>query len=162
MLSPKLRLESSVPPVEGLGTAGGFRVVIKDRGNSGYRYCKMRPRTIVQEATATTGLTGVSTSFRADTPWLELEVSRHDAKKLGVSMSEVFVALQVYVGSFYVNDFNRFGRTWQVNVQADARFRMKPDDVRRLKVRNEVGEMVPLGAFSKIGKKPAARFIDAI
>ncbi|MGL4551323.1 MAG: efflux RND transporter permease subunit, partial [Gemmataceae bacterium] len=63
---------------------------------------------------------------------------------------EVFVALQVYVGSFYVNDFNRFGRTWQVNVQADARFRMKPEDVRRLKVRNEHGDMVPLGAFSKI------------
>ncbi|NBO91313.1 MAG: transporter, partial [Planctomycetia bacterium] len=140
----------SAPPVEGLGTAGGFRVVIEDRGNLGYRILQDTAETIVEEATATTGLTGVSTSFRADTPWLELEVSRHDAKKLGVSMSEVFVALQVYVGSFYVNDFNRFGRTWQVNVQADARFRMKPDDVRRLKVRNEVGEMVPLGAFSKI------------
>ncbi|MGL4555318.1 MAG: efflux RND transporter permease subunit, partial [Gemmataceae bacterium] len=95
------------PPVDGLGTAGGFRVIVEDRGDQGNRGLQEAAAQLVDEASREPGLTGLSSSFRADTPWLELEVSRHDAKMLGVSMSEVFVALQVYVGSFYVNDFNR-------------------------------------------------------
>jgi multidrug efflux pump subunit AcrB len=138
------------PPVEGLGTAGGLKMVIEDRGDLGPRALQQAARQAVENAEALEGLTAVSTSFRADTPWLHLEVNRHDARMMGVPMGEVFVALQVYVGSFYVNDFNRFGRTWQVNVQADARYRMRADDVRRLKVRNEHGEMVPLGAFCTV------------
>ncbi len=140
------------PPVEGLGTAGGFKLVIEDRGDMGARALQAAAHQAAERGAEAEGLTGVSTSFRADTPWLHLEVNRHDARMMGVPMGEVFVALQVYVGSFYVNDFNRFGRTWQVNVQADARYRMRADDVRRLKVRNEHGDMVPLGAFCTVSE----------
>ena len=80
------------------------------------------------------------TSFRAKTPWLYLSIDRTAAKMMGVSMSEVFSTLQVYLGSLYVNDFNLFGRTWQVNVQAEQNFREQIDDLKQLKVRNERGD----------------------
>jgi multidrug efflux pump subunit AcrB len=140
----------SAPPVDGLGTAGGFKVMLEDRSELGLRGLQKLTGQLVEAGNKDPRLTNVATSFRADTPWLELEISRQDAKMLGVSTAEIFVALQVYVGSFYVNDFNRFGRTWQVNVQADSRFRMKPDDIRKIKVRNDHGVMVPLGAFSRL------------
>jgi multidrug efflux pump subunit AcrB len=140
----------SAPPVEGLGTAGGFKIVLEDRGDLGARALQDAGETIVERGNRTPGLTGLFTSFRADTPWLKLDIDRQGARMMGVSMGEVFSSLQLYVGSLYVNDFNRFGRTWQVNVQADASFRQKADDLRRIKVRNDKGEMVPLGAFSSV------------
>ncbi|MEO6807752.1 MAG: efflux RND transporter permease subunit, partial [Isosphaeraceae bacterium] len=93
-------------------------------------------------------LNGLFTSFRANTPWLDLNIDRQMVKTMGVSMGEVFSTLQVYLGSLYVNDFNRFGRTWQVNLQGDVNFRRKVEDLKRLKFRGEHGRMVPLGAIA--------------
>jgi multidrug efflux pump subunit AcrB len=138
------------PPIDGLGTAGGFKIVIEDRGDNTLSALQTVGQSIVDEGNATPGLTGVFTSFRADTPWLYLDIDRTEAKQMGISMAEIFNTLQVYFGSLYVNDFNRFGRTWQVNVQADARFRMKTDDLKRLKVRNDQGGMVPMAAIASI------------
>ncbi|MES1261759.1 MAG: efflux RND transporter permease subunit, partial [Acidobacteriota bacterium] len=107
-------------------------------------------QSIVDAGSKTPGLDGVFTSFRADTTWLYLDFDRTDARTLGVSMADVFETLQVYFGSLYVNDFNRFGRTWQVNVQADAKFRMRASDLKRLKVRNDHGQMVPLASIVTI------------
>src|SRR5262249_45391372 len=136
------------PPVEGLGTAGGFKIMVEDRGDLGPVELQDATREIIEDARQTEDLTGIFSGYRADTPWLQLEINRRDARMMGVSMAEVFSALQVYVGSLYVNDFNRFGRTWQVNVQAEANFRTRVDDLKRLKVRNDRGEMVPLGTFT--------------
>ena len=94
---------------------------------------------MVAAGNADPGLQGLFTSFRANTPWLYLDIDRTQAKTMGVSISEVFDTLQVYLGSLYVNDFNRFGRTWQVNVQADADFRKQIEDLKQLKVRNDRG-----------------------
>ena len=138
------------PPIDGLGTAGGFKIVIEDRGDNTLNALQNVGQAIVDEGNATRGLADVFTSFRADTPWLYLDLDRTEAKQMGISMAEVFNTLQVYFGSMYVNDFNRFGRTWQVNVQADARFRMQADDLKRLKVRNDQGGMVPLAAIANI------------
>lgn len=138
------------PPVDGLGTAGGFKIVIEDRGDNGLSTLEDVSQQIVDEANREPGLRGLFTSFRADTPWLYLDIDRAAAKTMGVSIAELFNTLQVHFGSLYVNDFNRFGRTWQVNVQADSKFRMKTDDLRRLKVRNSHGEMVPLSSVATV------------
>ena len=104
---------------------------------------------IVDDAGRTPALAGLFSSFRADTPWLFLDIDRTQAKVQGVSMAEIFSALQVYLGSLYVNDFNRNGRTWQVNVQADAVYRKQVDDLKQLKVRNDSAGMVPLATVAK-------------
>ncbi len=140
----------SAPPVDGLGTAGGFKIMIKDSGDSGLMALQATTLQIVEEGNKTEGLTGLFTGFRADTPWLYLEINRQDAKMKGVSMAEVFNALQVFFGSLYVNDFNRFGRTWQVNVQADSGFRQREDLLLKLGVRNDRGNMVPLASFASV------------
>ncbi len=110
------------PPVDGLGNAGGFKLVVEDRGNLGLGELQTVADRIVAKGNETPGLAGVFTSLRADTPWLYLDIDRLKAKSMGISLSEVFDALQVYMGSLYVNNFNEFGRSWQVNVQADAAF----------------------------------------
>ncbi len=138
------------PPLEGLGTAGGFKIVIEDRGNSGLDPLQATADRIVATAAKTPGLQSPFTSFRAETPWLYLDIDRTEAKVLGVPMSEVFDTLQVYLGSLYVNDFNLFGRTWQVNVQADQNFREQVEDLKQLRVRNDRGQMVPFNAFAKV------------
>jgi multidrug efflux pump subunit AcrB len=138
------------PPVEGLGTAGGFKIMIEDRGDLGAEDLQLTTQDVMTDARRAEELTGIFSGFRADTPWLRLEIDRERAMMQGVSMAEVFTALQVYVGSLYVNDFNRFGRTWQVNVQAEATSRMTKDDLKRIKIRNNQGGMVPLGAISEV------------
>jgi len=138
------------PPVDGLGTAGGFKIVIEDRGDLGPKELETVARGVVAAGTASPMLEGLFTSFRADTPWLFLDVDREKAKLLGVSISELFNTLQVYLGSLYVNDFNRFGRTWQVNVQGQADFRRQRDDLSGLRVRNDKGGMVPLGSLARM------------
>ncbi len=136
------------PPLDGLGTAGGFKLVIEDRGDNGLAALQQNSQTIVEAGQSAPELTSLFTSFRADTPWLFLDIDRYAAKSMGVSIAELFNTLQVNFGSLYVNDFNRFGRTWQVNVQADASYRMQPEDLKRLKVRNDQGQMVPLAAVA--------------
>ncbi|MBV8555229.1 MAG: efflux RND transporter permease subunit, partial [Planctomycetaceae bacterium] len=138
------------PPVEGLGTAGGFKVMIEDRGDLGPQALQTVADRVVAVGNNDRALQGLFTSFRANTPWLFLDLDRQKVKVMNVSMAEVFNALQVYLGSLYVNDFNRFGRTWQVNVQGDANFRKQIEDLKQLKIRNESGGMAPLGSMASI------------
>ncbi|MFO0951263.1 MAG: efflux RND transporter permease subunit [Isosphaeraceae bacterium] len=142
------------PPVEGLGTAGGFKVVLEDRGDAGAEALQSSAEEVVQrgkdDPVLASGLEGLFTSFRANTPWLFLRIDRPRLSTMGVSPSEVFNTLQVYLGSLYVNDFNRFGRTWQVNIQGDANFRKQIADLKQLKVRNMRGGMVPLGSVASV------------
>ncbi|MDG3006711.1 efflux RND transporter permease subunit [Paludisphaera mucosa] len=138
------------PPVDGLGTAGGFKIVVEDRGDLGPHELETAARRVVAAGEGSPLLQGLFTSFRADTPWLFLDVDREKAKLLGVSIAELFNTLQVYLGSLYVNDFNRFGRTWQVNVQGQSDFRRQMSDLAGLRVRNEQGAMVPLGSLAQI------------
>ncbi|MDR3619951.1 MAG: efflux RND transporter permease subunit [Paludisphaera borealis] len=138
------------PPVDGLGTAGGFKIVIEDRGDLGAEELETVANRVVAAGSASPVLQGLFTSFRANTPWLYLDIDREKTQLLGVSISELFNTLQVYLGSLYVNDFNRFGRTWQVNVQGEADFRKQIADLSGLRVRSEQGAMVPLGTLAKI------------
>jgi multidrug efflux pump subunit AcrB len=135
------------PPVDGLGTTGGFKIIIEDRGSSGLDDLQGVADKIVARGNDTPGLTDLGHSLRANTPWLLLEIDRTKALALGVSISDIFTTLQVYLGSYYVNNFNEFGRTWQVNVQADQQFRNRPSDIRQLQVRNNLNQMVQLGTL---------------
>src|SRR5207253_10962764 len=138
------------PPLEGLGTAGGFKIVIEDRGDSGLGTLQKVTDEIVATGRKEPGLRDLFTSFRAKTPWLYLNIDRTQAKTKGVSMGELFNVLQVYLGSLYVNDFNRFGRTWQVNAQAAADFRKQIEDLKQFKIRTDQGKMVPLGTLMTV------------
>ena len=140
----------SAPPIDGLGTAGGFKIMVEDRGDSGLEALQSAADNVVQAGRKTPGLADLFTSFRANTPWLYLDIDREAAKTMGVSISEVFNTLQVYLGSLYVNDFNRFGRTWQVNVQAMPDFRSQIEDIKQIKIRNDAGNMVPLATMMGI------------
>ncbi len=175
------RLEKEVPeakvaifgpaPVNGLGRAGGFRIMIEDRAELGLKALqdatekavddmkKLRdgiprsvkslngPGTEMEEGPL---LTGAFTVFNAEAPQLYVDVNRHECFKQGVELAEVFSALQVFLGSRYVNDFNLFGRTWQVNVQARMELRSAAEDVKRIKVRNNKGQMVPISTLAAI------------
>ena len=138
------------PPVQGLGTIGGFRLQIQDRANLGYEELAAVSMQVMQKAWATPQLAGVFSSYQVNVPQLDLDVDRTKAKQQGVNLDEIFQTLQVYMGSAYVNDFNQFGRTYQVNVQADQQFRQDPEQIRQLKVRNNAGEMIPLGSFINV------------
>jgi multidrug efflux pump len=138
------------PPVDGLGNAGGFKMMIEDRQAAGLDALEGQTENLVEKGNAQPGLVGLFSMFRADTPQLYVDVDRTKCKSLGVALSDVFDTLQIYLGGYYVNDFNQFGRTWQVNVQADSPFRVRPDDVKQLKVRSAAGKMVPLGALVSI------------
>jgi multidrug efflux pump subunit AcrB len=138
------------PPVDGLGNAGGFKLVVEDRGDSGLPMLQEMADRVVAEGGDESRLSGLFSSFRANTPWLLLNIDRTEARVLGVSMGEIFNTLQVYLGSLYVNDFNLYGRTWQVNVQAEQDFRKQIDDLRHLQVRNDRGKMVPFGAVADV------------
>jgi multidrug efflux pump len=144
----------TAPPVEGLGTAGGFKVVIEDRGDNGMKMLQEIAERKVSEGSEDHGLEGLFTSFRANTPWLYLNIDRDKVNAMGVSMDELFNTLQIYLGSLYVNDFNRFGRTWQVNVQGDANYRKQIEDLKMLKVRNQRGGMAPFGGMASIEPVP--------
>ncbi len=135
------------PPILGLGSIGGFRMQIEDRGGHGYAALYQETQNLVQKAWQTPGLTGLFSGFQVNVPQLEVEVNREKAKAQGVDLDVLYETMQIYLGSLYVNDFNRFGRTYQVNAQADMTFRLQPEDVLKLKVRNTEGTMVPLGSF---------------
>src|SRR5262249_39875366 len=135
------------PPIEGLGNTAGFRLVIEDRGNVGLSQLQRRCQQIVARGNRTSGLKDLFNSSGANTPWLYLDIDRTKCEALGVAVSDLFNTLQVYLGSYYVNNFNQFGRTWQVNLQADPQFRKKVPDVRELQVRNNRGDMVRLGTL---------------
>jgi hydrophobe/amphiphile efflux-1 (HAE1) family protein len=138
------------PPIDGLGATGGFKLIVEDRGNIGLGELQRVSDQIVAAGNRTPGLQGLFNSSRVNTPWLYLDVDRTKCMALGVQVSDVFNTLQVYLGSFYVNNFNEFGRTWQVNVQADQRFRNKVPDILRLQVRNSQGQMIRLGSLMDV------------
>jgi multidrug efflux pump subunit AcrB len=138
------------PPVEGLGTAGGFKIIIQDTGDNPPRDLQESADRVVAEGEQDPKLQGLFTSFRADTPWLELVIDRAQAKDRGVAIDDVRTTLESNLGPYYINDFNRFGRTWQVNVQAQGTFRQSVDDIKQLKVRNNMGDMVPFADFASV------------
>jgi multidrug efflux pump len=133
------------PPIDGLGTTGGFKLIVEDRSNIGLDYLQRVSEQVVARGNKTPGLTGLFNGAGANTPWLYLDIDRTKCMSLGVQVSDIFNTLQVYLGSYYVNNFNEFGRTWQVNVQADPRFRSQVSDILQLQVRNNQGQMVRLG-----------------
>jgi multidrug efflux pump len=142
----------AVPPpaVMGLGTIGGFKLYVEDRADLGYDALYQNLQGIIGKSYQTPGLAGVFSMFTVNVPQLDAEVDRVKAKTQGVPLQNLFETLQIYLGSLYVNDFNRFGRTYEVYAQADAPFRAHPEDITRLKTRNDQGEMVPLGALVKV------------
>jgi len=135
------------PPVQGLGTAGGFKLLVQDRAGEGPHALQAATDAYVGAARANSDLQGVFSTFRASTPQLYADIDRVKAQKLNVPLGNVFDTLQVYLGSLYVNDFNRFGRTFQVRAQAEGDFRAEPEQVVQLKTRNIDGGMVPLGSI---------------
>jgi multidrug efflux pump len=138
------------PAVPGVGTAGGFKIMIEDRGDLGMQALQEYTEELTGAGNQTPGLVGLFGLFRANVPQLYADIDRRQCMSMQTPLSDVFDTLQIYLGSLYINDFNKFGRTWQVNVQAEARFRRQVEDVRRLKVRNARGGMVPLGALASV------------
>ncbi|MFI8393183.1 multidrug efflux RND transporter permease subunit [Pseudomonas sp. Choline-02u-1] len=138
------------PPVQGLGTIGGFRLQIEDRGNLGYDELYKETMNIINKSHNVPELAGLFTSYTVNVPQVDAAIDREKAKTHGVAVSDIFDTLQIYLGSLYANDFNRFGRTYQVNVQAEQQFRLESDQIGQLKVRNNKGEMIPLATFIKV------------
>jgi multidrug efflux pump len=138
------------PPVIGLGTLGGFKLNVQDRQNRGAEALYGAVQNALQKAWADPQLAGVFSSYQINVPQLDVEVDRLKVKRQGVKLNDVFQTLQVNLGSLYVNDFNRFGRTYRVVAQADAPFRSQVDDILPLKTRNAAGEMVPLGSLISV------------
>ena len=138
------------PPVQGLGTIGGFRLQIEDRGNLGYDELYKETMNIIAKSHNVPELAGLFTSYTVNVPQVDAAIDREKAKTHGVAVSDIFDTLQIYLGSLYANDFNRFGRTYQVNVQAEQQFRLESDQIGQLKVRNNKGEMIPLATFIKV------------
>ncbi|TNI55432.1 multidrug efflux RND transporter permease subunit [Aeromonas media] len=138
------------PPVQGLGTTGGFKLQLEDRGGLGYGEMDEAVQGFLAKAAKAPELTGLFSSWQINVPQLFADIDRTRAHQLGVEVTDIFNTLQVYLGSLYVNDFNQFGRTYSVRVQADASYRSHADDIGRLKVRSLSGEMIPLSALMKV------------
>ena len=138
------------PPISGLGSASGFDMRLQDQGGMGFTALQQMAQELIQDGGSQQALTGLYTAFRANVSQLFVEVDRVKAKVLEIPLRTVFGTLQAYLGSAYVNDFNKFGRIYQVRVQAEPAFRSEPEDIRRLDVRTRGGDMVPLGTFVTI------------
>jgi multidrug efflux pump len=138
------------PAVDGLGMAGGFKLMVEMTGEPNFDALQAQADDLAAQGNKQPGLVGLFPSFRARAPQLYVDVDRAKVKRLGVQLTDVFDAMQAYLGSYYVNDFNRFGRTWQVNVQAEAPFRTDAEAIKQLKVRNADGDMVPLGSVAEV------------
>jgi multidrug efflux pump len=150
------------PPVQGLGTIGGFKLQVEDRTDLGYEALDAAVKAVTAKARQMPELASVFTSYEINVPQLYAELDRTKAMQLGVDVQDVFSAMQIYLGSLYINDFNRFGRTYRVIAQADKAFRSTPDDILRLQTRSGDGRMVPLGALLRIsditGPESAMRY----
>ena len=138
------------PPVQGLGSAGGFKLMLEDRGGLGSQALVRAANALVDAANKDPDFAGVFTLFNAGSPSIYADIDRLKAEKVGLTPTDVFSTLQVYLGSQYVNDFNYLGRTYEVIVQANGQFRRTPQDITRLKVRNTSGEMVPIGTVAQL------------
>ncbi len=138
------------PPVNGLGTIGGFKLQVEDRTDLGYEALDQVMKTVQQKAAQAPELLRVFSSYNINTPQLYADLDRTKAQQLGVDVQSVFDTMQIYLGSLFVNDFNAFGRTYQVVAQADKEFRSRPEQILKLKVKNQSGQMVPLGSIIRI------------
>jgi multidrug efflux pump len=138
------------PPVQGLGTVGGFKLYVEDRGSAGFEELFGQVQAAIGQGRGIPTLAGLFSSFQVNVPQIDAHVDRERVKTYGVALTDVFDTLQVSLGSLYVNDFNRFGRTYQVNVQAESKFRLQPEQIQRLKTRNANGAMVPLGSLVSV------------
>jgi multidrug efflux pump len=141
------------PPIRGIGNVGGFQLQVQQRGTVDFDALERSTNELVRKANADPKFAGVLTLFRAHTPQLYLDIDRTKVQSLDVPLQDVFTTLQVFMGGLYVNQFNLFGRTWQVQVEADAPFRTQPDIIRQFQVRNTEGQMVPLGSVAKVEDK---------
>jgi HAE1 family hydrophobic/amphiphilic exporter-1 len=150
------------PPIAGLGAAGGFQMELQDRGGAGLTLLERIANDVTGAGRASPMLTRLNQNLRAGVPQLYADVDREKAKRMNVPLQWVFDTLNANLGSAYVNDFNMFGRTWRVMVQADQPFRMRPDDINRLEVRTADGKMVPLSTLvavsSTVGPETVNRF----
>jgi multidrug efflux pump len=135
------------PPIDGLGNTGGFKLIVEDRGNLGSEQLRQAGAKLIARGAKSPEVQGLFNSAATNTPSLYLDIDRTKCMALGVQVSDVFNTLQVYFGSFYVNNFNEFGRTWQVNIQAAPGFRKDVFDIRQLQVRNHQGQMIRLGTL---------------
>ena len=138
------------PPIRGMSSVGGFKLQIEDRNNVGILELEKVTGDMIAKASQESGVVGLFTTFRAGVPQLFVDVDRTRAKSMDVPLQDIFDTLQIYLGSLYVNDFNSFGRTYQVVAQADSEFRMMPNDIAELKTKNRHGGMVPLGAIADV------------
>src|SRR5690606_14327074 len=143
------------PIIRGIGSAGGFRMMVEDKDGKGYRALQEAANAVIAEANQQQGLAGVYTFFDTGTPRVRAEIDRDKAQILGVPPARIFETLQVYLGSAFINDFNLLGRTYRVTAQADAPFRDGPNDIANLQTRSLNGAMVPIGSvatLSEIGR----------
>jgi multidrug efflux pump len=140
------------PPVQGLGQVGGFKLYVEDRAGTGFEDLYAQLQNSMAKARQQPSLAGLFSSFQVSVPQIQADVDRERVKSYGVELTDVFETLQVYLGSLYVNDFNRFGRTYQVNAQAESEFRLQPEQIRRLETRNARGDMVPLGSLVTVSR----------
>jgi hydrophobe/amphiphile efflux-1 (HAE1) family protein len=138
------------PPVRGIGTAGGFRMMVEDRAGRGPEALRAAVSVMMGRAAQTPGLKQVFSLFESSTPQVYLDIDRTKAQMLGINVPDVFAALQTYLGSYYVNDFNLLGRTFRVTAQAEDSYRLDPKDVLQIRVRNSSGNTVPLGSFTTV------------
>jgi multidrug efflux pump len=140
------------PPVQGLGTIGGFKLQVEDRTDQGYQGLDQAVKAVLGKAHQNPALARVFSSYNVNTPQLYADLDRTKASQLGVDVQDVFDTMQIYLGSLYINDFNKFGRTYEVIAQADKQFRSKPDDILKLQTKNFEGRMVPLGAIVRVSE----------
>jgi multidrug efflux pump len=138
------------PPIDGLGSTGGFKLQVQDRGSAGFAELQQQVDGLAAAGNTDPKLAGLFSSFRSSQPQLFVELDRSQAKMQGVSISDIFQTLQAYLGSAYVNDFTFENRNWQVSVQAEAKYRLRAEDVGKLKVRNRDGKMVPLSTLLSV------------
>jgi multidrug efflux pump len=138
------------PPVEGLGTTGGFKLQLEDRASLGYDAMDGAVKAFMEKVSKAPEIAGTFTSWQVNVPQLYADIDRTKARQLNVPVTDIFDTMQIYLGSLYANDFNKFGRTYSVRVQADAPYRARAEDVGLLKVRSTTGEMVPLSALMKV------------
>lgn len=152
----------AVPSLPGVGTSGGFTFMLQDRGGVGYGELQSKAQEIIRDGNGQSALSQVNTTFRSSIPQIFVDIDREQVMRMGIPMNEVFEAMQVYLGSAYVNDFTQFGRTFQVKAQADGPFRATPADIEKLEFRNAEGTMTPLGAIASVdesyGPQTVTRF----
>jgi multidrug efflux pump len=142
------------PPIQGLGNSAGFTLQVEQRGFVDLQELQQAAQEVVQQGNAEKQLEGLITMFRANTPQLFVDIDRTKCESLMVPVNDVFNALQTFMGGYYVNLFNLFGRTWQVNLLAEQDYRIDADSVGQMKVRNKLGQMVPLGTLAKVKSEP--------